>query len=72
VRRHLIDALTPEQVSALREIGETIIARFEDGYPACTEGGCEEAPESAGCTDAVDEPSQSENVSPVSRSYAST
>jgi DNA-binding MarR family transcriptional regulator len=33
VRRHLIDLLTPEQVRAVAEIGETVAAHFGEGCP---------------------------------------
>lgn len=36
VRRHLIDVLTPEQLTALAQIGESVIAHFGE---SCPQGG---------------------------------
>ena len=68
VRRHLIDLLSPEQIAALTELGETVIAHFGE---KCQNWA---AQASADCTDAqvADVPGQSANESPESRSYAST
>ncbi|HEU5007265.1 MAG TPA: MarR family winged helix-turn-helix transcriptional regulator [Jatrophihabitantaceae bacterium] len=83
VRRHLIDLLTPEQVAALSEIGETVIGHFGENCqkwaakaaPDC--GGDpaaygQSAPDGAASDQAADAPGQSAKASPDSRSYAST
>jgi DNA-binding MarR family transcriptional regulator len=66
VRRHLIDLLSPGQLAALTEIGETVIAHFDAD---ATQGS--PAPDPAS-HDADSLPSQSSKDSPDSRSYAST
>ncbi len=66
VREHMIDLLTPEQITSLTEICETVIAHF--GEKCRTPG--QAAP---GCaTQVSDTPGQSAKDRPVSRSYAST
>jgi len=88
VRRHLIDLLTPEQVRALSEIGETVIGHFSEN---CQKWAAKAAPDcggepdasgqvatggaasgGAGSDQAADAPGQSAKASPDSRSYAST
>lgn len=67
VRRHMIDLLTPEQVAALAQIGDTVIAHFSD---RCQKWSAEAVPPCPDQPAAV--PGQSENDSPDNRSYAST
>jgi DNA-binding MarR family transcriptional regulator len=70
VRRHLVDLLTPEQVAALTEIGETVIAHFGE---TCQRWAAQATADGTDCerqTAAV--PGQSAKDSPDSRSYAST
>jgi DNA-binding MarR family transcriptional regulator len=77
VRRHLIDLLTPEQVAALSEIGETVISHFGE---KCQNWAAKAAADTTECgsrpadayVQAAGTPGQSENASPDSRSYAST
>lgn len=74
VRRHLIDLLTPEQVTALSELGETVIEHFGE---KCQQWAAKAAPDCGGepaepadQSDAA--PGQSAKASPDNRSYAST
>jgi DNA-binding MarR family transcriptional regulator len=70
VRRHLIDLLTPEQIAALSEIGETVIGHFGE---KCQSWAAKAAADATDCGgQSADEPGQSQNESPDSRSYAST
>jgi len=60
VRRHLVDVLSPVQLAALADIGESVIGHFGESCPN------DAAPSASG------HEGQSANDSPESRSYAST
>jgi len=64
VRRHLIDRLTPAQLTALSEIAEAVSEHFGEQIPKWS-------PRSP-ADQLAEVPGQSANESPVNRSYAST
>jgi DNA-binding MarR family transcriptional regulator len=69
VRRHLVDLLTPEQIAALTEIGETVIGHFGE---TCQKWAARAAADGTDCERQAAAPGQSAKESPDSRSYAST